>query len=251
MNGKWDYKKPCRVLSSGESLAIKQFCLKWWEEGYILENGKPSPPYTTTIFEYKYLDNKSKEMYWEHLRESTTETLTFMNKKGFDKEMKMIYKNIGKYFLPYLWITVSPRKQEGSFQKQSALKIARNLNDVLHLYFNRDFKRCDEIHWAIEFGSEGDHAHVHILCRPIEAQQKSMAKNFSRDFYNIWKKKQLSHLDKLDNKKICFNIKTLRREEFIRDKLKYLKNNTKDAVHDNPFDEEIFQSLDFKKYENC
>lgn len=251
MDGSWNYKKPCRTLSAPESAAVFKFCIKWWEKGYENNNSKTFAPFKEMEEYYKYYTPEEELEEIDQLRMMQEQSLIFMNKKEFENTMKMMYKNIGKYFLPYLWITVSPQKQEAPFTKEASRKIAKNLDEILRTYFYKGFRRCDKIHWAIEFGADGDHAHVHILCRPLEAQQKSMAKNFSRDFYNLWKKKGLSHLDKLNNKKFCFNIKTLRREEFINDKLKYLNNDTKDAVHDNPFDEEIFKMLDFNKYENC
>lgn len=255
MDGTFNYKKPCRQLSAKESVTIIKFCKKWWREGYEfvnLENKNvKSPPYFEKQEYYKYLTENEIANEISKLITMTKQTLTFMNKKEFEKQYKMMTKNIGEYFLPYVWITISPRKHE---KKIDNFRIAILLDKIMREYFYQCYRKTDIVHWCIEFGSEGNHAHSHILCRPIEAHQKSFVKNFSRDFTTLWKKcndYNSQYVDIIDLKSVAFKLNTLRRPEFINDKLKYMKNETKDAIHENPFDEEMFAKLKVKKYENC
>lgn len=249
----WAYKKPGRELSCKEINWIKKYCIKT----------NPCKPvvFPDCINECLFSNhpcNCTKEMINVHNDEEiykyemiTRQSLTFMNKVCFQNSMKNITKEIGEYFLPFVWITISPKKFE---KKIDNLRISILLDKTLRRFFYECFKKCDDVKWVIEFGENGNHAHTHILCRPIEEQQKSFVKNFSRDFTTLWKKwgdYKWIYKNILDNKKYAFKCSTLRRPEFIDDKLKYMKNETKDAIHDNPFDEELFSKLKIKKYENC
>lgn len=247
----WNYKKPCRELSTKENVWIKKYC--------ALTN-----PYETIVYPdcingclfSNWECDCTKKMIDEHnyvqleaYENITRQSLTYMNKVAFQKSMTKITKKIGEFFLPYTWITISPKKYE---KRNENLRIAILLDKILRLYFYKCYRKTDIVHWCIEFGTEGRHAHTHILCRPIEAQQKSFVKNFSRDFTTLWKKNvESKYIGILDLKAFAFKINTLRRPEFIDDKLKYLKNETKDAIHENPFDDELFKALKIKRYENC
>ena len=255
MDGTFNYQKPNRYLSPKETQTIIKFCNKWWLDGYDFNNYEgiicKSPPYKDSREYFKYLDDIEVKEEICKLITQTKHSLTFTPKHLFEKQYKMMCKNIGEFFLPYVWITISPKKHE---KKIDNFRIAILLDKILREYFYQCFRKCDDVKWCIEFGSEGNHAHCHILCRPIEAQQKSFVKNFSRDFTTLWKKcKDYNgqYIDILNIKSIAFVCKTLRRPEFIDDKLKYMKNETKDAIHENPFDEEMFSKLKIKKYENC
>lgn len=256
MDGTFNYKKPCRELSSKERLWVRKYC--------ILTNPEPVIKYPDCINGCIFTNfpcDCTKEMIDEHnfekldhYYEITKQSLTFMNKKTFEKQMVNITKKIGEHFLPYAWITISPKKHE---TKIANFRIAILLDKVLRQYFYECFRKTDKVHWCIEFGSEGNHAHCHILCRPIEAQQKSFIKNFARDFTTLWKKcdkhkcYKNEYVDILNLKSIAFDCKMLRRPEFIDEHLNYMKNNLKDQIHENPFDAEMFSKLNINKYENC
>lgn len=256
MDGTFNYKKPCRSISMKERKWIKEWCKKnptydVKKEGDCIE----SCFYSNKVCDCtgEMILKKNEEMF-ELQVEWTIRALEFMNKGEFQKTMKDILKDIDEYFLPYVWITISPKKFEN---KLNNFRIMYLLDKTLREYFYQCYRKCDEIHWCLEFGPNGDHAHAHILCRPIEAQQKSFVKNFSRDFTTLWKKgqtKESKYIDILDLKKVAFKLNTLRRPEFIDDKLKYLRNETKDAIHENPRDAELFSEMKhpvIKKYENC
>lgn len=251
----WSYKKPCREISAKENCWINKYCRETINEDKLYRPIK-WPDCINGCFYSNHKCNCTKEMIENHNNELlyqyemiTKQSLTFMKKLDFDKSIKNITKKIGEFFLPYAWITISPRKYE---KRNENLRIAILLDKILRMYFYGCFQKTDSVHWCIEFGSEGKHAHTHILCRPIEQQQKSFIKNFSRDFTTLWKKNvESKYIGILDLKKIAFKLNTLRRPEFIDDKLKYLRNETKDAIHENPYDEEMFNALKIKKYENC
>lgn len=222
----WNYAKPNRILSNKEKSAVIKYC-------------------KTNIREDETLDDVAINIC--ELKHS----LTFLRKLDFEKSMNKIYKKIGEFFLPYIWITVSPKKYE---KKIDNFRIMILLDKCLREYFYQDFRKCDIVHWCLEFGSNGRHAHTHILCRPLEAQQKSFVKNFSRDFTTVWKKKNdydARYIGILDLKKFAFKLNTLRRSEFIDDKLKYMDNAKKGTIHENPLDDELFEECKIKRYENC
>lgn len=253
MDGSFNYKKPCRTLSSKERVWIRKYC--------ILTNPNPVIKYPDCIngclftnFPCSCTEDMINNLNFEnfdHYYEITKQSLTFMNKKTFENEMVKISKRIGEFFLPYVWITISPKKHP---KKIDNFRIAILLDKIMREYFYKCYRKTDKVHWCIEFGSEGNHAHCHILCRPIEEQQKSFVKNFSRDFTTLWKKCKdynSQYIDIIDLKSVAFKLNTLRRPEFIDDKLKYMKNETKDAIHNNPYDDDMFSKLNVKRYENC
>lgn len=250
MDGTFNYKRPCRDLSVKEKAWIRKYVEQEVHEPIDSLDPEYNPGFSNSAKEIE--DYNSEQLLLKIV--NMENTLTFLNKTSYQECMKNICKKIDEYFLPYVWITISPKKFEN---KLANFRIMYLLDKTLREYFYQCYRKCDEIHWCLEFGPNGDHAHAHILCRPIEAQQKSFVKNFSRDFITLWKKgqdKESKYIDILDLKKIAFKLNTLRRPEFIDDKLKYMNNDTKDAIHENPRDAELFAEMKhpvIKKYENC
>lgn len=252
MDRSFNYKRPCRTLSTKELIWIKKYC-------DLTNPNKPViwPDCVNECLFTNFPCNCTEDMIIKHNNELidqyleiTKQSLTFMNKTDFQNNMKKISKKIGEYFLPYVWITISPKKFENKIDN---IRISMLLDKCLREYFYQDFRKCDKVHWVLEFGADGRHAHSHILCQPKEEHQKSFVKNFGRDFTTLWKKKILynnKYIDILNLKSIAFKCSTLRRPEFIDDKLKYMNNETKGPIHDNPHDEDMFAMLNMpKKYE--
>lgn len=209
------YRKPCRILCSDE----KKMARKYWDG---IACGCESPFCWKCSFD-KYMDY-----------------LIYAHKTEFQSEMINIKKILGLESNVHKWITISPKK--GS-EKCMIPTVLNQLADVTDEYFTGDIPRTNRVMRCLELGEDGDHPHIHILAEPIS---EHALKNFVRDYSKLWNRH--GNKDLIANKKVAFNIQTIRRPEYIRARVEYLNNETKGITHHNPHDDLIESKYGVEKY---
>lgn len=224
------YRKPARQLCKDEN----DILWKYWEQKFYK---KQCPRYKS--------ENIRLDIGWrcDDTRCQWCDYHTWKNhfiylhKKDFIKEFNDIKKELGLESNIHKWITISPKK--GS----DIETVLKQLEMVTDEYFLGDIPRTNRVMRCLELGEEGDHPHIHILAEP---NSEFALKNFVRDYSKLWNRHGNKEL--IANKKVAFNIQTIKRPEYIRARVEYLNNETKGITHFNPHDGLIESKFGIKKY---
>lgn len=214
------YKKKCRELCVAEKKLILEHYLGH-VQGKCDKCDDPFDWQSCRICNYDVYEN----------------SFNYLHKSDFINKMHDIKKDLGLETTMQKWITISPKKCS------DIGGVLGGLDKTLHQYFTMDIPRAKHIKWCLELGADGDHPHCHILCEPVS---DGALKNFSRDFTKLFKNN--CKLKVVENNKICFNIQTIKRPEYIRARIEYLNNETKGITHHNPHDSRIESEFGVKKY---
>lgn len=224
------YRKPARQLCKAEN----DILWKYWEQKFYK---KKCPRYKCEIIRmdigWRCDDTRCQWCDYHTWRNH----FIYLHKTDFVKEMNDIKKELGLESNVHKWITISPKKGSdiGSVLKQ--------LSIVTDEYFTGDIPRTNRVMRCLELGEDGDHPHIHILAEP---NSEFALKNFVRDYSKLWNRHGNKEL--IANKKVAFNIQTIKRPEYIRARVEYLNNETKGITHFNPHDGLIESKFGIKKY---
>lgn len=177
------------------------------------------------------------------------------HKYNFPVEVKpryraKLYEEIQKHFnyipfIPFITFNISPNwascEIDGTPLPWKVAILENSIKD-----FFRISKRFTQIDYAIEGGSDNKHLHAHVVARINPDQQATVITqlqkgNLSNGYRKIWiKNLQKPYIKKgmggIMKGKFAIQSSLMRKEEFLIDKLNYLKEDLKPEDHKNLVD---------------
>ncbi len=242
----------------------------------VLDEGvlKWVPEVKAMKYDQKLLDRWKHEAHEHYLRMPDDHEGTWMDdacsKYDFPHDTKAryreeFYKKIQSHFnyipfTPFIVFNVSPNWKGCKFPGKPCPPRIELFKKIIKQFFAIS-NRFTQIDYAIEGGSENTHLHAHVVARINPAMLATVVTqlqkgNLSNGFRKVWLKNlteaQIREgMGGILKGKFAIQTSLMRKEEFLQDKLNYLKEELKPEDHKNLVDLKERETIYFQGGVSC